>query len=124
MADAGIRIYAHDENVPFAPGTFEITNMSYVQRVEATVGKNDSPVVAFVFRKFFAQHISGDDLGGGLAHHLGGRSGCFSADSVQKLLARNGGSAPFHDHQAARDVGNVGSLERSFFFKQKTAYEI
>jgi len=57
MADTGIRIHAHDENVPFAPGTFEITDMTDVQRVEATVGKNDSPAVAFVFRKFFAQWI-------------------------------------------------------------------
>jgi len=57
MADTGIGIHAHDENVPFAPGTFEITDMTDVQRVEATVGKNDSPAVAFVFRKFFAQWI-------------------------------------------------------------------
>src|SRR5438132_3534844 len=57
MADAGIGIHAHDENVTFPPGAFEITDMSDVQGVEATVGKNDSPAVAFVFRKFFAQWI-------------------------------------------------------------------
>jgi hypothetical protein len=57
MADTGIRIHAHDENVPFAPGAFKITNMTDVQRVEATVGKNDSLAATFEFRKFFAQWI-------------------------------------------------------------------
>jgi len=57
MADAGIGIHAHDENVPFAPGTFEITDMTDVQRVEATVSKNDSVSAPFVFSKFFAQWI-------------------------------------------------------------------
>src|SRR5260370_30541861 len=51
MADAGICIHAHDENVPFAPGAFEITNMRDVQGVEATVGKNNSPAAAIGVRK-------------------------------------------------------------------------
>jgi len=37
----------------------------------------------------------------------------LSTDSVEEFLARNGGSASFHDHQAARDVGNVGGFERT-----------
>ncbi len=114
MADAGICIHAHDENVPFAPGAFEITNMSDVQGVEATVGKNDSPAVAFVFRKLFAQHVWRHDFGGGLAHHLRRCSRCFSADSFEKLFARDGGGPALHDHQASRDVGDVRGFERIY----------
>jgi hypothetical protein len=57
VANAGVRIHAHDENVSFSPGTLKITDMTDVQRVEATVGKNDSPALAFVFPKLFAQRI-------------------------------------------------------------------
>src|SRR5467141_264986 len=38
IADAGIGIHADHENVAFAPGTFEITNMPDVQRIKTAVG--------------------------------------------------------------------------------------
>jgi hypothetical protein len=44
VAHAGIRVHANDKNVPFKPGSLEITNMPDVQGVEAAVGKDDSRV--------------------------------------------------------------------------------
>jgi hypothetical protein len=36
----------------------------------------------------------------------------LATDGVEKFLARNGGGAAFHYHQASGDVGDVGSFER------------
>src|SRR5258708_6006772 len=107
MADAGIGIHAHNENVAFTARTFKITNMSDVQNVEAAIGKDDALAVALVLRELLAELIARDDFGGAFAHVLGGSSGRLATDGVEKLFPRNGSGAAFHYHQAAGDVGNV-----------------
>jgi len=74
MADTGIRIHAHDENVPFAPGTFEITDMTRTCSGRSNRWQNDSPAVAFVSVSFSRMESSARILGNGSAHHLGARS--------------------------------------------------
>src|SRR5260370_1091256 len=86
--------------------------MSDVQRIKTAVGKNDAPAVALVFGESLAQHITSHDFGGGLAHHLGGSSGGFATNGVEKLSARDGSRAALHDYQAAGDVGDVRGFER------------
>ncbi len=111
LADAGIRIHADNKDVAFAARAFEITNMSDVQGVKASVGENDPPTATLVVREFLAQHISRDNFGSGFTHDLRSGSGCLVTDGVEKLFAQNGGSATFHDHQAAGDVGDVRGFE-------------
>src|SRR6266853_3795174 len=48
----------------------------------------------------------------GFTHSLGDGSRCLCADGFEKFFARNGSSTALHDHQAARDVGDVRGFER------------
>src|SRR6266581_388402 len=112
IADAGIAIHAYNEDVAFATGAFEISNVSDVQRIKAAVGKDDAPSVPLVFRELLAQNISSDDFGGGLAHNLRGGSGCLATDGIEKFLARDGSGAAFHYYEAAGDVSDVRGFER------------
>src|SRR6266849_11139600 len=111
IANTGIGIHTENKNVALAPGAFEITNMSDVQRIKAAVGQDDAPALALMFRESLAQHIPRDDFGSGLTHDLRGGSRCLATDGVEKLFARNGSGAAFHDHQTAGDVGDVSGFE-------------
>src|SRR5712692_8034767 len=65
-----------------------------------------------VIGELLPQHISRDDFGSDLAHNLGSGSGSLAADGIEKFLARNGGSAAFHDYQAPCNVCDVCCFER------------
>src|SRR5260370_21679469 len=112
IEDAGIGIYTDDKKVAFAPGTFEISNMSDVERIKADVGKNDVPSVPLVFSELLEQHVLRDDFGGGLAHNSRRGSGCLATDGIEKFLARDGSGAAFHYYDAAGDVSDVRGFER------------
>src|SRR5258708_35407372 len=99
IADAGIGVHADNKNIAFAAGTFEIKNMSDVQRVKAAGGKGNAPAMTPGISELLAQHISRDDFGSGLAHKLGGGSGCLAAGGLQQVFARNGKRSAFADHQ-------------------------
>src|SRR5467141_1439458 len=86
--------------------------MSDVQSIKAAIGKAYAPAVALVFREYLAQHSPRDDFGSGFAHGLRDGSGCLAKDGAEKLFARNGSCAAFHDHQAAGNVGDVRGFER------------
>src|SRR5260370_29106745 len=86
-------------------------NVGGMKGIKTAVGKDEALAAALVFGEFLAQHITRDEFGSGFAHDLRGGSRCLGADGLEKLFARNGGSAALHDHQAARDVGDVRGLE-------------
>src|SRR6266851_172211 len=86
--------------------------MANVQRVKTAIGKDDAPALTLMFRNSFEQYTPRDDFGFGFAHGLRGGSGGLGADGLEKLFARNGGSAAFHHHQAAGNVGDVRGFER------------
>src|SRR6266850_476523 len=112
IAHAGIRVYANDQNIAFAACAFKIADVPYVERIEAAVREDDAPALALVFRELFAKHISRRDFGSGCSHDSADSSGGFTANGIEKLLARNSGRTAFHHHEASGDVGDVCGFER------------
>jgi len=110
-ANARIRINADDQNIAFTPRALQITDVSHVQRVEATVGENNTLAAALILRDFLPKQFTRHDFGSGLAHDSGSGSGGFAADGFEKLLARDGGGAALHDNQAAGNIGDVRGFE-------------
>jgi hypothetical protein len=47
-ADAGVVVHGDDEDIAFAAGALEITDVSYVERVKAAVREDDSLAMALV----------------------------------------------------------------------------
>jgi hypothetical protein len=81
--DTGIRVDANDENVTFLPGALEITNMAYVERIEATVGEDHALSAEFVLREVLAERIACNDFGSGLTHNSRSGSGGFAANGFE-----------------------------------------
>lgn len=68
--NAVVRIHGDDENVAFAAGTFQISSMTYVQSVEATVGQDDFLAALAVLGKAPLKMFTRDDFGFSAAHRL------------------------------------------------------
>jgi len=111
-ADAGVAIHRYDKNVALAAGTFQITDVSDVQRVEAAVREDDSLTATLVSNEKLAETIVGDDFGLGFAHGSGAGPSSLAADGFEELLAGDGGGAALHHDQAASDVGDVRGFQK------------
>src|SRR6266481_244923 len=111
-ADDRVRVDADDENVTFAAGTFEITDMADVQCIKAAVGENDALSALFVLRQFAAEPFARNDLGFSAAHKLGSAPAGLVSNGSKKLIARDCGRATLHDHETAGDVGDMRGFER------------
>jgi len=85
--DARIRVDPNDENVTFAPGALEITNMADVERVEATVGEDHALSTEFVLRELLAERIACNDFGSGLTHNSRSGSGGFATNGFEQFFA-------------------------------------
>jgi hypothetical protein len=42
-----IRIKPHYKGIPFGPGRLQVTNMAYMQKIKAAIGKNDLLACSF-----------------------------------------------------------------------------
>src|ERR1700722_8533808 len=74
-AHARIIIHCHYQYVPLAPCAFQITNVSHVQRVKASVRKHNALSVALPLRNRFLQFLA--------RHNFGRRAGHFYASAPE-----------------------------------------
>jgi hypothetical protein len=111
-ADAGVAIHRDDEDVAFAAGALEITDVSYMERVKAAVREDDSLAMALVPGEKLAEAFARDDFGLGVAHGSGAGAPGFTADGFEKFLTGDRGGAALHYDEAACDVGDVRGFQK------------